>query len=118
MLAAVNAGLRFVLELAGIVAVAWWGVHAADGAAGWLLGIGAAVAFIAVWGLFVAPRARYPQTPRVRLIVGTAILEVAALLLGMSGSTTAAAILAGLVALNAVAIAVLGDGGLTEGSPP
>jgi hypothetical protein len=113
MLAAINVAFRFVLELAGLGAVVWCGLHAADGAAGWAVAIGAAVIFIAIWGLFVAPRARYPQTPRVRLVAGTAILLVASLLLAVGGAVTAGAILAIVVALNAVGIVVLGDGGLT-----
>jgi len=113
MLAAANVALRFLLELAGLGAVVWWGLHAADGAAGWALAIGAAAIFIAIWGLFVAPRARYPQTPRVRLVAGTAILLVAALLPAAVGAATASAVLAILVILNAAGIAVLGDGGLS-----
>jgi hypothetical protein len=113
MLAAANVALRFLLELAGLIAVVWWALHAADGGAGWALAIVAAVVFIAVWGLFVAPRARYPQRPRVRLVAGTLILLVAALLLAAGGAVVAGAVLASLVALNAIGIAVLGDGGPT-----
>ena len=115
MLAGLNVALRFLLELAGVVAVAWWGVHALDGAAGWALGIVAAGAFIAIWGLWIAPRARYPQPPRVRLATGTVLLEVTAVLLALSGATTAGLVFGTLVALNAVGVALLGDGGLTAG---
>jgi hypothetical protein len=112
VLAAANVALRFVLELAGLAAIVWWALHAADGAAGWALAIVAAVVFIAVWGLFVAPRARHPQPPRVRLVAGTAILVLAALLLAAGGAVVAGVVLAIVVVVNAVAIAVLGDGGL------
>ena len=112
MLASVNVALRFLLELAGLAAVVWWGLNAAGGGAGWALAIGAAVGFVVVWGLFIAPRARYPQTPRFRLVAGTAILEGAAILLALGGALTAAVVIALLVALNAIGIAVLGDGGL------
>jgi len=113
VIAGINVALRFLLELAGVVAVGWWGVHVVDGAAGWALGILAAGVFIAIWGWWVAPRARHPQPPRVRLLAGTALLEGAAVLLALSGATTAAVVFGALVALNAVGIAVLGDGGLS-----
>jgi uncharacterized membrane protein SirB2 len=108
----VNVALRFILELAGLVAVAWWGFHAADGATGWLLGVAGIVVFVVVWGLFVAPRARYPQPPRIRLVAGTVILLTTAALLATTGAVAVAVAFALLVVLNAVGIAVLGDGGL------
>jgi uncharacterized membrane protein SirB2 len=107
-----NVALRFILELAGLVAVAWWGFHAADGATGWLLGVAGIVVFVVVWGLFVAPRARYPQPPRIRLVAGTVILLTTAALLATTGAVAVAVAFALLVVLNAVGIAVLGDGGL------
>ncbi len=108
MFATLNLALRFVLELAGIVALAWWGFHAMEGPAAGLLGIGAPVALIVVWSLFVAPRARYPQAAPVRLVAGTATLEATAAALALAGATTAAITLAALVGINAVALALTG----------
>jgi hypothetical protein len=113
MLAGLNVALRFFLELAGVVAVAWWGAHAADGAFGAALALVSAGIFFTIWGLWIAPRARFPQPPRVRLVAGTVLLEGAAVLLALSGATTAALVLGTLVALNALGVALLGDGGLT-----
>jgi CHASE2 domain-containing sensor protein len=113
VLATLNVALRFFLELAGIVAVTWWGVHVADGTLGWIVGIAAAVLFIVAWGLFIAPRARYPQPPRIRLIGGTVLLLGSAVLLAASGAVVAGTVLAVLVALNAIGLVVLGDGGLS-----
>ncbi len=113
MLANLNVALRFFLELAGIVALAWWGFHAADGAAGIVLGLAAPAVLIVVWGLFIAPRARYPQSPAVRLLVGTVLLEGAAIALLAVGATAAGLALAALVALNAAGLAAAGEGRAT-----
>ena len=111
MLANANLALRFLLELAGIVALGWWGFHAADGPAGVVLGVGAPVALILVWGLVVAPRARYPQSPRFRLVAGTALLEATALALAAAGATLAALALGAVVLVNAIGLAAAGEGG-------
>ncbi|HLO35925.1 MAG TPA: YrdB family protein [Candidatus Deferrimicrobium sp.] len=111
MVANANLALRFLLELAGIVALGWWGVHLADGAAGIVLGIGAAVLLIVVWGLVVAPRARYPQSPRFRLVAGTVLLEATALALAAGGATPAAVALGVAVLVNAIGLAAAGEGG-------
>jgi hypothetical protein len=110
MLANVNLALRFVLELAGIVALAWWGFHAAEGPAGIILGLGAPALLIVIWGLFIAPRARYPQPPAFRLVVGTVLLEGAAAALLAAGAVAAGLALGALVALNAAGLAVAGEG--------
>jgi len=59
---AANDGLRFVLELYALVALAYWGFHTADGGVQWLLGVGAPLA--TVWGLFISPKA--PRRIRTR----------------------------------------------------
>ena len=50
-----NLAFRFVLELATIGALVVWGVRAADGVWGWVLGIGAAIVGMAAWGTFRVP---------------------------------------------------------------
>jgi hypothetical protein len=52
--------IRFLCELAMLAALAYWGFDAGDGVWGWVLGIGAPCVAIAVWGGFVAPKARRP----------------------------------------------------------
>lgn len=109
MIARLNFAFRFLLELAGVVALGWWGFHASGNAlVAILFGIGAPVVLIVVWALFVAPRAIYPQEPRTRLVVGTILLEVTAVALAISGPVLLAAILAVLIALNAAALVVTG----------
>ncbi len=110
MLTPVLLALRFLVELAGIAAVAWWGFHSIDGPAAGILGIGAAAVLILAWGLWVAPRARFPQSPRFRLVVGTVILEATALALAAVGAHLAAAALAFTVAVDAIGLAAVGEG--------
>ena len=77
MLGAAALTVRFLLELAMLAALAW---------AGWqvnvVLAVAAPVAAAGVWGLSVAPKARYPLPPLQRLAVeavlfGSAIVGLA-----------------------------------------
>ena len=51
-----NLALRFLLELAALTAVGYWGWKTGDGALGWVLAVAAVAAVIAVWALFVSPK--------------------------------------------------------------
>jgi hypothetical protein len=54
-----NEGCAFLLELAALTILAWWGAtRGASTASAVLLGGGAPLAAAVVWGLFAAPRAR------------------------------------------------------------
>ncbi len=53
---AANLGLRFLLELCLLAALAAWG-FGLGGVVGVVLGIGLPVAAAAVWGLWIAPKA-------------------------------------------------------------
>jgi hypothetical protein len=54
-----NEGFAFLLELAALAALAWWGATIGTTTAVCvLLGTGAPLAAAVVWGLFAAPRAR------------------------------------------------------------
>lgn len=57
---AANEALAFVLELAALACLSWWGFHAGGGspARQLLLAFGIPALAIALWGLFAAPRAR------------------------------------------------------------
>ncbi|GAA1309270.1 hypothetical protein GCM10009647_031330 [Streptomyces sanglieri] len=55
-----NELLAFVVEVAALAALAWWGFVNGDGvAARLLLGIGAPAVAALIWGMFAAPRARF-----------------------------------------------------------
>src|SRR4051812_31775191 len=110
MLFSVNLALRFLLELAGVVAIAWWGFHAAHAPLGLALGIGAPLALILVWAMWIAPRAIHPQTPGVRLVAGTILLEVTAVSLALVGATLVAVVLGAAILVNAGLLAATGGG--------
>jgi hypothetical protein len=52
---AANLVLRFLLEVAGLIAMSWWGFHAAEGAMAAVLGIGVPLAAAIAWGTFRIP---------------------------------------------------------------
>lgn len=99
-----NEVLRFLLELAALAAMAFWGWTAFDGIAQWLAAIGVPLAAAAAWGIFRVPGDPGPAPVAVpgviRLALEIAFFTVAALLLFAAGAELAAAILAGLVAFH------------------
>jgi hypothetical protein len=103
--------IRFILELAAVVAAGVVGASVGSPPIGIAGGIGLAALFIVVWGLFLAPRARFPQPAMVRLVVGTLVMEAPAIGLAIVGQATAGAILAAAILANAVALAATGATG-------
>ena len=101
--------LRFALELAAIVAVAWWGFALdASMAVRVVVGIAAPLIVITVWGAVVSPRPRLSVPGWVRELTEAAVwvTAVAALLaVGAAGLAVAFAVLvvADRVALRATA---------------
>jgi hypothetical protein len=80
----VNLGLRFMLEMAALVAIGRWGWGRASGPLRYLLAIGLPVAAAAVWGAFrtsddpsASGRAPVPVPGAVRLTIELAILGCA-----------------------------------------
>lgn len=68
-----NDGLRFLLELAALVSLGYWGFAEHDGVVPWLFGLGAPLVVAAVWGAFVAPKASHPTADPVRLLIEVAV---------------------------------------------
>jgi hypothetical protein len=108
MVAPLQLAIRFLLELAALVAAGIVGASLGSPPIGVVGGLGLSVVFAVVWGLFLAPRARFRQTAMFRLVVGTLVMEATALGLGAVGSVTAGAILAAAILANAVALAATG----------
>jgi membrane protein YdbS with pleckstrin-like domain len=101
VIAGLNAVLRFVLELVGVVALGIWGwTVAGDSPLRLLVALAAAQALIVVWALLIAPRSRGPLEPRTRFVVGSALLLVAAGALWAAGYPAAAGIFAVLSVVN------------------
>lgn len=101
--------VRFIVELLGIVAVAYWGWQTGpDGIGRIPLAVGAAVALIVVWAFVVAPKADNPLSQQVRDIVGTVLLLVAAAGLAVAGEPALAMVFAAVIVMDWVAIVVVG----------
>jgi len=61
ILKALNLLIRFLLELCMLVAVGYWGFKThSDWVLKIILGIGLPILIAVTWGLFIAPRAKYP----------------------------------------------------------
>ena len=81
-----NLGLRFVLELCAIAALAYGGYSV--GSPRWqqlALAIPLPAAGITLWGLFVSPKAKVAANWLVRMAVEVAVFGAAAALLYLSG---------------------------------
>ena len=73
-LKAANLGLRFFLELAAVAALGYWGWETG----GWPLAAAAVAAAVVVWGLYVAPKARYDLAHALRFAVEAVVWAAAA----------------------------------------
>lgn len=77
--------VRFASEIAAVVGIAWWD---------WPWSIGPAVVVIAVWGRWVAPRARRRLADPVRLVVELLIFVFAAAAYAAAGHGVVAVVFA------------------------
>lgn len=110
MVAGANLALRFLLELAGIVALGYWGFSASSGTTPRVvLGVGAPLLLIAVWAVVVAPGASNPLPQLARMGLGTVLLELAAGALFVAGHTSLAVAFGVVVLLNAALMVALGQ---------
>ncbi|MFE7466108.1 YrdB family protein [Streptomyces sp. NPDC057499] len=96
-----NEVLAFLVELAALGALAWWGAVAGDGVvARVLLGAGAPAAAAVVWGLFAAPRARFRPPLAGVLLVKAVVLGGGAYAVHAVGHSAAAVCFAVVVVVN------------------
>ena len=100
--------IRFFLELAALIAAVVVGASAGTPPLGLPGGIGAGLAFVVVWALWIAPRARFPLAPKVRLVVGTAVMVAVGLGLVLVGQPTIGEALIALTIANGVLLVVTG----------
>lgn len=102
-----NLALRFLLELAGLAALAYWGFHTGTRSlTKWGLGIGAPVAVAVVWALFVAPNATITMPDAVRIGLQVIVFGAAAFGLYVTARRSVAIGYAIVVVLNAALMAV------------
>ena len=102
---AFNLGIRFLLELAMLVALGWIGGEIGSS---WpvsvLLAIALPVLAAVVWGMFIAPKAPRRLTDPAKLVVELALFAAAVVGLALVGHPVLAAVLAVVLVVN---IAVL-----------
>lgn len=83
----IGAALIFVAEMLTLLALAWWGFTAIHGPVQVLVGLGLPAAVATLWGLALAPRARYHWPAYARIPARTAILVIGGLTLLAVGAT-------------------------------
>ena len=89
MLQNANLGLRFALELMALVFYGVWGFQTGESSAmRTALGVGTPLLVAAVWGLFIAPRARVTLNPVLKEALALAVFAGAAFCLAALGYTT------------------------------
>ncbi|MFB7241669.1 hypothetical protein CW362_00890 [Streptomyces populi] len=98
---AANEILAFVVELAALACLAWWGFSTGHG---WLphilLGVGTPLLAVVLWSLFAAPKARLrPGLPLVLLVKAVVLGGGAAAVYGV-GHPVAAVVMAVVVVAN------------------
>ena len=98
---AVNETVAFLLELAALGFLGWWGFGAGhEGVLRVLLGVGTPLSAVVVWALFAAPRARWrPRLLLVLVVKGLVLGGGAAALYGV-GHAVAAGTMAVVTAAN------------------
>lgn len=104
---AANLALRFLLELAALAALGYWGFHTGHSAlANVALGLGAPLIAAVVWGVFAAPRSDRRLHGPALVAVQLAVLGAGVVALAGAGRPVLAAVFAALVVLNAVLLQV------------
>lgn len=109
MLAPLNLGLKFLLEIAGLAAFAYWGASTGEMPVSLLLAIATPAAAAVAWAIYAAPKSKWrlPLPPRIRFEL--TFFTAAMLALLAADVPTAAAILSALVILNAALLTVFGQ---------
>lgn len=101
---ALNEGLAFFFEILALVAISWWGFHIGPNAVDhFLLGIGAPLLAIVLWGLFAAPRSAVRTPMAGVLAVKIVVFGAAVCGLWFTGQHVLAIVFAVLVAINTTA---------------
>ena len=100
-----NLALAFLIEIAALAALCWWGFRVSG--ATWLkvlLGIGAPIVAAIVWGLFAAPRAKFHLSMGPKLVVKAIVFAAATVALIASGQLILGIVFAVIVIANTTMI--------------
>ena len=103
----VNLALRFFLELCVFAAFAFWGWHIGTNLPLKIaLALGLFLLVIAVWGVFLSPRARVPLSTAPWVLLQIVIFGAAVAGLAAADRSRLALILAGLLIVNSALLMV------------
>jgi hypothetical protein len=97
-----NLAVKFGLELAAIAALGYWGASLDGSLLSIVIMVLAPATMIALWGTFAAPRASRRLSLIARIPLELTLLLLAAAALLAAGEPALAAVMAGLVVLNAL----------------
>lgn len=107
-----NLAFRFVLELVSLVALAYGGWRLGSGVTGQLLlAFGGPLAFVAVWGVFISPKAPRRIADPVRLGVEVLLFAGVTTVIAATGFPVVAGAFAMAVAVNLAAMVIWGQRG-------
>ena len=99
----INLGLRFILEVAVLVALAIWGFGSSDSLiVQLLLGLGVPVLAMAVWGAFISPKASRRLDDPVRVGIEVVIFGLGTVALVAAGLPLPGLLLAAAAAISLV----------------
>jgi len=104
----VAAAAAFLLELAALAALAYWGAVSGTGAWAWVLGVLTPLVAAVLWGTFASPRApvRLPRAPKLALRL--AVLLGGAVALAVAGQRWLGVALAAVVIGDELALVAVG----------
>jgi hypothetical protein len=108
-----NLAVAFLIEIAALVAFAWWGFQLS--APGWvraLVGIGLPLVTAVVWGLILAPRATFKLPLAAKLVLKAIVFGAATAAIIASGGLVLGIVYAVIVVVNTALIRI---GNLDEG---
>jgi hypothetical protein len=108
-LSAANLGLKFLLELAAIAALAYAGAQVGSGVVAVLVAIALPLVFIGLWGYFAAPRSEHRLTTAPRVTFELGMFAAAAVALALAGSAILAVAFAVVALLNAALLFAFDD---------
>jgi hypothetical protein len=104
---AANLAVSFILELCALGALAYWGFNASDNTLVQLiLGVGAPLIMIVIWGIYLAPRSSRRFKEPVLSVAKLIVFGLAGAALAAAGQTTAAAVFLAAVVVNLALAAV------------
>jgi hypothetical protein len=106
-----NLVLRFLLEMANLAALAYWGATVTDGLSALALAIATPLLAALVWARFIGPKAPRRLEDPTRLVLELAVFATGAIALLAAGRPELAAGFAALVTISEIAMFALGQRG-------